>query len=230
MVVAMLATLRSRFSARAYAFDVGFCGALGAVGDVVCQLGAESRHLPCRGEQWRWRRAGEPPHDEAVFDPRRLAATTVFNAAYIGGFLHFLYQTYPFAVVATARRLLPASSPLRGRLLDEATLSHSHACGWVDNVHCGVIYIPAYFWGVGLLQGDSVAETSANTLREWWPTYAACTAFWVPYMSANFMLVPRELRVQAMAVGNLAWCVVIDYLAHRGEEPPTAAGGGAGSA
>ena len=59
----------------------------------------------------------------------------------------------------------------------------------------------------------------------WVETWASCTLFWVPYMSANFALVPAALRVRAMAVGNLAWCVVIDYLAHRGHGAAASAAG-----
>lgn len=68
---------------------------------------------------------------------------------------------------------------------------------------------------MGLLQGDGVTETYDNLRAEWAPSYVSCTAFWVPYMTANFILVPPVRRVQAMAVGNLGWCVVIDYIAHR---------------
>lgn len=50
---------------------------------------------------------------------------------------------------------------------------------------------------------------------EWWPTYTSCTAFWIPFMAANFRMVAPARRVQAMAVANMFWNVVIDYLAHR---------------
>ena len=206
----MLRTIASRFSVRSFATDIAACSALGGMGDVLCQLGVERREWP---SQWRWPRTDEP-YDERIFDPRRVASLTVFTGAYVGGFLHFLFQIYPFAVFAAARTL-PLGGPLRSRLLDERTLAHAHGCGWVDNVHNGAIYIPAYFLGVGLLQGDGLAESRDNLRAEWWPTYASATAVWVPYMSLNFLYVPPRRRVQVMAIGNLAWCIVIDYLAHR---------------
>ncbi len=196
--------------------NVASAAALGFVGDIVCQLGPERRSLPPLSAM-RWRQRGEPPHDESVFDSRRLASITAFNAAYIGGFLHFLYQGYPMVVGAFASRLLLPSSPVRHRLLDERTLAHALGCACVDTVHNGTIYIPAYFAGVGLLQGDSLGEALGALRREWAETFVYCTAFWLPFMWANFSLVPPSGRVRAMATANLGWCVVIDYLAHRGE-------------
>ena len=204
-----------RVRPHAMATDVVSAGALGFVADATCQLFAEGRSLP-PSDRWRWRCNGEPPHDEAIFDPRRLAALTAFSSVYIGGFLHVLYQFYPLVVRGASRRLLPDGTTLQKKLLNETTLLHAHACAWVDNVHCGVIYIPAYFVGVGLLQGDSASESRANLRSEWWPTYASCTIFWVPFMMGNFALLPPARRVQAMSIGNLGWSVVIDFLAHRG--------------
>ena len=210
----MLSSLRVKFCRHALARDMISAGALGFAGDVVCQLGAERRRLPESPDKWRWRERGEPAHDESVFDPRRLASLTAFNTLYIGGFLHFLYQAYPVVTIAVASRL-PVGKALRSKLLNVDTLPHAHACAWVDNVHCGSIYIPAYFMCVGLLQGDSASESAVNLRGEFLPTYLSCTLFWVPYMWANFALVPAVRRVQAMAVGNLAWSAIVDYLAHR---------------
>ena len=131
-MAAMLRTIASRFSRRALAVDVAFCGILGGVGDMICQLGAEGRRFPVP-EEWRWRRRGEPAHDDEVFDPRRLAASTVFSALYMGCCQHFIFQAYPFAVSAVARRL-PLGAP-RTQLLRD-TPAHAHGCAWVDNVHC----------------------------------------------------------------------------------------------
>ena len=154
-------------------------------------------------------------HDETVFDLRRLAALTLFSSSYIGGFLHVLYQGYPLVVRAAARRLCTTGGSLQVKLLNDSTLVHAHACAWVDNVHCAVLYIPAYFMAVGMLQGDKAADSLSNLQCEWWPTYSSCTLFWVPFMMGNFALLPPARRVQAMAVGNLFWSVVIDFFAHR---------------
>jgi hypothetical protein len=208
--------IQSRFSWRALATDIAFCGALGCVGDLVCQYGAEGRRTPA-ADEWRWRGRGDAPHDEALLDPRRLASVTVFTAVYLGGLQHFILQVYPFVARAFARRLV-APGYLRTQLLQENTFVHAHFCGWTDNIHCAVAYIPAYFVGVGLLQGDSLAATISNVRTEWWSTYLSCTLFWVPFMSMNFLLVPPRRRVQAMACGDLLWCVAIDHIAHRNQQ------------
>jgi hypothetical protein len=213
-------TIRARFRGRALVADVVCCGLLGGVGDILCQCGTEGRRLPATAE-WRrhWRRRyGDTARAEmdmvSVLDLRRLAAVTTFTALYMGGCQHFIFQLYPFGVVAVARRILP-HGPMRVQVLKESTLAHAHLCAWADNLHCAMGYIPSYFVGVGLMQGDSVARTVANLRAEWVGTYLSCTVFWVPFMTANFALVAPLRRVQAMALGNLGWCVVIDYLAHR---------------
>ena len=219
-----MAMFRLKFDRRSLLRDVGSATVLGLVGDIACQLLVERRALPAK---LTWRRDGDLREDE--FDARRVGALTVFNGAYIGTFLHFLYQLYPVAAMAGGRWLLPLG-PLRTRLMQPDTLPHAHACAWVDNVHCATLYIPAYFFGVGCLQGDSVATSSANLRQEWWPTYASCTAFWVPFMAANFALVPSHRRVQAMASANVIWSIFIDFLAHRSlpAQPDQAAATGTG--
>ncbi|KAL1510255.1 hypothetical protein AB1Y20_006579 [Prymnesium parvum] len=190
------------FDRRALAHDVASASTLGLVGDVACQYFVEGRRMP-----------GRSTDADRALDPRRMMALMLFNGAYVGTFLHFLYKTYPVVVFAAASRLRP--SPLKSHLLCENATMHAHACAWVDNVHCGVLYIPVYYFSVGLLQGVSAADSANNLLKEWLSTYTSCSAFWVPYMSANFAFVPANRRVQAMALGNLVWSVVIDYFAHR---------------
>ena len=215
-------TIWTRFSPRALAVDLASCAFLGGVGDLICQGAVEGRRWDA-ADAWRWRRAGEPAPEPPAPDPRRLGAITLFSALYVGGFLHFLYRLYPRAVFWVARRAAPPAA--RARLLDARSLAHAHACGWVDCAHNGALYIPAYFLAVGQLQGDAPADARAALRGAWVETWASCTLFWVPYMSANFALVPAALRVRAMAVGNLAWCVVIDYLAHRGHGAAASAAG-----
>ena len=183
---------------RRLATDIATAGGLGFVGDVICQS---------------YERRSHHHQPDTGMDRRRLAALTAFNAVYIGGFLHFLYQCYPAVVTTTAR--LGTPSALATRLLDRSSPAHSLACACVDNIHCGLLYIPAFFLGVGCLQGGTLADAKTNLKAEWWPTYTSCTGFWIPYMWFNFACVPAAARVRAMAVGNLGWNAVIDYLAHR---------------
>ena len=181
--------LRTR--ARALGVDVCSAAGLGFAGDIICQ-----------------KIEGKP------FDFRRLQAMTTFSAVYTGAFLHFLYPHFPNAARAAAN--LVSSAPLRKRLLDQRSFSHAVGCAAVDNVHCALIYLPTFFVGVGLLQGESFDSAVATLRREWRDAYVYCTAFWVPFMSLNFKLVPPSHRVRAMASANFFWNVIIDYVAHRG--------------
>mgnify|MGYP006090171947 FL=1 len=174
--------------------NIASAAALGCAGDVACQLGAERRPL------------------EAL-DTRRVAALSIFNAAYIGGFLHYLYQGYPVAVRAFSRKFRPR---LAESLANERSFSHAIGCACVDNVHNGALYTPAFFLGVGLLQGETLDMAMSTLRREWAETYAWCTAFWLPFTAFNYKVVPPKWRVRAMASANLVWCVGIDFLAHRG--------------
>ncbi|KAJ8602926.1 hypothetical protein CTAYLR_001494 [Chrysophaeum taylorii] len=142
-------------------------------------------------------------------DVRRVAVLTSFNALYVGAVLHYLYRLFPPLVVAVGRRLNSQ------RLRDPSTTVHAFGCSLVDNVHCGTIYIPTYFVYVGTLEGN-IDEAAATLRREWWPTYASCTLFWVPYSWCNFALAPPSARVRITAVGNFVWSIFVDWIAHRG--------------
>ena len=88
-------------------------------------------------------------------------------------------------------------------------------CAVCDNIHDGTLMIPAYFLGVGMMQGDSFQQARRNLRAEWRSTYLADAAFWLPVMSANFALVPAQYRVRTLAAASTAWSVIIDHLAHR---------------
>ncbi len=182
-----------RTSLRALSVDICTAAGLGLAGDVICQRLEGTDHT----------------------NLRRLTAVTVYDGLYIGGVLHFLYKLYSPATRAAAN-ILVSSAPLRKRLLDQTTFSHALGCAAVDNVHCALIYLPSFFVGVGLLQGESFDAVATTLRREWKEAYMYCTAFWVPFMSLNFFLVPASHRVRAMASANLLWNIVIDFVAHRG--------------
>lgn len=170
--------------------DILSAGALGLVGDLVCQFAVERRGL-------------------RDFEPRRAAAIVAFNTVYIGGFLHCLYKTYPLVVAGVGRL---AGTPALAR---ETSTAHRVGCSLVDNAHCGLVYIPVYFLGVAGLSGDD-ADEARNALREEWATtYFTCSIFWLPYTYLNFATVAPAKRVQFMAAGNLVWSAFIDWLAHR---------------
>ena len=118
-------------SLRALSVDICTAAGLGLAGDVICQ-----------------RLEGTDP-----ISLRRLTAVTVYDGLYIGGVLHFLYKLYSPATSAAAH-ILVSSAPLRKRLLGQTSFSHALGCAAVDNVHCALIYLPTFFVGVGLLQGE----------------------------------------------------------------------------
>eukprot|EP00438_Fugacium_kawagutii_P031277 Skav218649 [mRNA] locus=scaffold365:667850:669880:- [translate_table: standard] len=109
-----------------------------------------------------------------------------------------------------------SSTPFDARVHGATPRNPQLVAAKVDNVHCGTIYIPAYFISVGLLQGDSFQKSKDNLMTEWSITYLSCTGFWIPFMWANWRHCAPAQRVKAMAAGNLVWNVVIDHLAHRG--------------
>jgi hypothetical protein len=93
-------------------------------------------------------------------------------------FCHHLYKLYPVgvSVVAGAWKGAPRARHLRFhtravRLAQEETAAGGFGCALLDNAHCGAIYTPAYFLGVGLLQGDALATATANLRQEWWTAY-----------------------------------------------------------
>ncbi len=191
---------------RALRTDVYTAAALGFFGDIICQIGPEGRDAP----RWPLEASKEQAKkDEKAFDWRRLGALTLYDGLYIGGFLHFLYPCYPLVVRAAAPWV-----PIKA-LTDGRSAAHGLGCACVDNVHNGLLYIPSFFLGVGLLQGDTLSDAQATLQREWLETYAWCTGFWLPFTALNFTLVPPTARVRAMAVANLVWNVCIDWLAHR---------------
>ena len=119
-------------------------------------------------------------------------------------------------MLAAARRVPSPQLAKQIQILDSP--AHGFGCAIVDFVHNNVIYIPAYFIGVGLMQGDTMKTSVDNLKCEWFTTGVTCSAFWLPFTWFNFSVVPAARRVQTMATANLLWNVVIDYLAHRGLE------------
>mmetsp|Transcript_50480 Transcript_50480/g.163561 ORF Transcript_50480/g.163561 Transcript_50480/m.163561 type:complete len:260 (+) Transcript_50480:48-827(+) len=198
-----------RVDRRAMAADFAVGGSLTLIGDIFCQMIIEGRHMTT----WHWRKRGEKL-DEHTFDARRVAAITSFMAVYIGSAVHFSFQAYPYAVVAAARQLA-AGSTLRSHLLREGTAAHAFGCACVDNVVQGLFFFAPFFYGVGLLQGDTLAECHAALAAEGLSGYLSSIPYWMPIITANFAFVPSAHRVKVMASGTLGWSILIDFIAHR---------------
>jgi hypothetical protein len=172
------------------ATDALTAATLALAGDALCQIAFEKSLLPgetvpdvdpagVTGGESSGESSGAAPAHE--YDTRRTFAMCAFSLCYGGGFLHFLYRNYTPWILAAAKNL-PASSALRRRLADVSGKPHALACAVVDNAHCGLLYTPAYFIGVGALQGDSFAHSKDNLLAQWPTSYASVTGFWVPFM------------------------------------------------
>ena len=188
-----LASVVTHVDLAALRTDVVTAGALGCAGDFICQNGVEG---------------------QGSMDLRRLFAVSAFEAMYMGGVFHFLCQMFPLVVCAVGRSL-PARFGLAQKLQATGSAAHAFGCAIADNLHDGTCMIPSYFLGVGMLQGDTFAQSARNLRAEWRSAYAVDTLFWLPVMSANFALVPAQYRVRTMAAANTAWSVIIDYMAHR---------------
>ena len=147
-------------------------------------------------------------------DWRRFFAVSAFGAMYMGGVFHFLCQIFPLVVCAVGRQI-PVRYRLAQQLQATGSAAHAFGCAIADNIHDGAFMIPLYFMFVGVLQGDSFEQARRNLSAEWLTSYVVGAGFWLPVMSANFALVPTQYRVRTTAAANMAWSVIIDYLAHR---------------
>ena len=173
--------------------DVATAGGLGCAGDLICQQAIEG---------------------QTSMDWRRLTAVSTFGALYMGGAFYFLCQIFPLVVCAVGRQM-PARFGLAQQLQATSSAAHAFGCAIADNIHDGALMIPLYFLSVGIMQGDSFEKARSNLRAEWLTSYLVGAGFWLPVMSANFALVPAQYRVRYTAAANMAWTVIIDYLAHR---------------
>ena len=194
MLRKQLASVATNVDWPALRIDIITAGGLGCAGDLVCQSAVE-------GESIDW---------------RRFFAVSSFEALYMGGLFHFLCQAFPLTVCAVGRQL-PAQSWLGGRLQATGSAAHAFGCAVVDNIHDGALMLPSYFIGVGLLQGDSLEQARSNLRTEWLNSYLVGAGFWLPVMSINFAIIPPHFRVRTMALANVAWSVIIDFMAHRSQ-------------
>lgn len=180
--------------ARAIAKDVAAAGALGFLGDVVCQCGFEGA-------------------TGATLDRGRLGALTAFSAGYIGVVCGRVYTLYPPVARFVHARLLPAPMAAGvGFATTEAVVS----CGLDNFVHVPCLYLPSYYLAVGTMRGDSLAHTWRTLQEQYVSTMTSCWGFWVPVMLFNFRVVPPAFRVRVVATANFVWSVALDWMAWHG--------------
>ena len=113
--------------------DVATAGALGCVGDLICQAAVENRD---------------------TIDWRRFGSVSIFEGVYIGGFFHFLCQFSPLTVCAIGRTLEASSAAQQtsavtssSRMFSSAGAAfqvkgsspHALGCSLADNIHDGAL-------------------------------------------------------------------------------------------
>jgi len=87
-----------------------------------------------------------------------------------------------------------------------------------DNfVHVPVGYMPAFYYGVGSLQGHTMDEIWTTFSSQYVEACVACQVVWTPLQLINFMLIPPQFRILFVNAGCLAWTVIIDMISNRAE-------------
>jgi hypothetical protein len=166
------------------------------LGDLICQFAIEERSLSPPAEA-STATAVAATGDDQRFDARRTLAFTTFGCLYQGFVCYWVYNAYPL--------LLPAS-------IVASNLQMGLAGSLLDNfVHSPLLYTPAFFLSVGLMQGQSWGEACATLRDEFASTMLALWAVWIPIQALTFGLVPPAYRVIFMNGACLMWNIILDY-------------------
>eukprot|EP00747_Dinoflagellata_sp_TGD_P169715 gnl/TRDRNA2_/TRDRNA2_199461_c0_seq1.p1 gnl/TRDRNA2_/TRDRNA2_199461_c0~~gnl/TRDRNA2_/TRDRNA2_199461_c0_seq1.p1 ORF type:complete len:210 (+),score=27.49 gnl/TRDRNA2_/TRDRNA2_199461_c0_seq1:48-677(+) len=124
-------------------------------------------------------------------DKVRLAAMTCFCGAYSGAAQHYIFMSYNY--------LLP-------KMLLATQLRAGFSKSLFDNfVHVPILYIPCFYFCVGLMQGHEPQAVCDAFEREWASSSLTCAAFWTPVEAVIFGCVPAHLRVIVVNTGNIVW-------------------------
>lgn len=141
--------------------------------------------------------AADDDDKDGRFDPRRTFAFTAFGCLYQGFVCHWIYNAYP--------KLLPVS-------IVASNLQMGVACSLLDNfVHSPLLYTPAFYLSVGVMQGQTLGEASATLRDEFASTMLALWAVWIPIQALTFGLIPPPFRVIFMNGACLMWNIILDY-------------------
>lgn len=146
-------------------------------------------------------------------DVRRCMAFGAFGFVYTGAVCNTLYSTYIHVLPAALLRMRGGEA-LGSTLLD-------------NFVHLPLLYVPSFYVAVGFMQGQSRDEVASELRARYSETVVSSWAYWIPFMGANFGLVPPALRTVVMQGGDFVWTIILSYISHREldnpVEPATAA-------
>jgi len=121
-----------------------------------------------------------------VFDWKRSAKFTAFNFVWMGG-------------------------PLRSycALLDRSRVSGMTKLAATSIIFNPFIYMPGYYFGLGVLRGETLTEISSKMEEEAPTTLVRCTAFWTPASAVQYSMVPAALQIPFLAAMSIVWSVML---------------------
>jgi len=177
-------------------------GGLAFLGDGICQT-----FFPGSPEEIL---TGSAPESKGVadstsdacssssFDWRRALGMVTFGVYYNGAICTLVYPLYstwlPKWCLTTAFR-------------------QGAGCAFIDEFfHMPLVYTPSFFYTTGLVQGDTVAECTANLKGGWLTAVVMTWVMWIPLQTVNFGYVPPPYRVAVLNVGCLIYNVQLDFI------------------
>ena len=75
--------------------------------------------------------------------------------------------------------------------------------------------MPCFYVATGCMTGQTAGEIARELRARYWETLATGWAYWVPFMTINFLVVPAPLQTVAMQGANLVWSTVLSWIAHK---------------
>eukprot|EP00803_Ostreobium_quekettii_P001501 evm.model.scf_686.1 EVM.evm.TU.scf_686.1 scf_686:21821-24316(-) len=98
------------------------------------------------------------------------------------------------------------SFQLLDRLLGTATTVSTAACKTcVVQMTIFPMYVSAFFWYMGMLEGRGLAGAAEKVQQGFWPTVIPGSLYWPFANMGNFMFVPIRYRVAYVSSMGFAW-------------------------
>lgn len=126
---------------------------------------------------------------------KRSLAMTIFCGYYQGGVDTYIYHLYHYKLP------IPRSM---------STFGKGMIISLIDNfIHVPLLYTPAFYSTLGLLQQHSMSETIDTMKREYYSTITLCWSMWIPLQLVNFTIVPRRYQVVIVMIESLLVVLLI---------------------